>query len=969
MRMLFKKLTAIFLAVLMIMSVMSVVSVSASQKDDKGQYMIKFTNTKGWADIYVHAWNNDNPYLCGDWPGWKMENTFIGYDSWGNSIIWLYIPGDATGFVVSNGQGDQTNDITDFSPEGYWVDDNGQAQPWGGTDDESSSGSTEYNGEVSGNLKFIDTYRWGNIHCYAWNDDGDENAPWPGVKMDGPGDDGYGNPQYGTDLSDEFTHVIFNDGVGTDGGGNQTEDLDWNSGIAGFYFDESGSIATWNNGGWSGSGGYSGGGEECSSIAEESSSSGEEVSDSLKFKDYQGWGNIHCYAWNDYGVENAPWPGVKMDGPGDDGFGNPQYSTNLSDVYTHIIFNDGRGTDGGGYQTPDLYYDSGVIGVYFDCDKWYYIRHNPSVGIDDIEYDESVYDGDYLIFDFSNYNTDLATKWYCWTWKDGESGRWADIRVLSSSRIRFENIESNIKLIQMPADSSPDLDGIIYCRTENLNIESDTLVLLGKYPWGELSYKWAGKRLGESEPEEITEVEETSTYTEPDTTEPDTETTEAPEKTSEPEETTEEPEERTTIPEETDDPSIPLTAQVRLNGAVVKSQQIYGDTLRVTYMLTSPDPVVDAQATLTYDNKKLRFKSWEFPLVDAAVIDNTNVSENKAAFNFTSPKKPYNFSFGEILVSVEFSVISGSTGYANVDLRMVELDTDKSLVTNGVVEAVDQSVFDSLKDVDVFAGYPPSETETETETESRTEAETVTESGTEAETATESGTEIETATESGTEAETATESRTEAETATESGTEAETATEAEETTEYIADREFNFLPDKQDYLNGCDVKFIIRDSYGSYHTYQMTKTPLVYNGVPVFSATVPGSIVPKLVQFQVYYGEVWRGQLTLTDDLLSNTDGKIITGDGSILGENEPTTTATAPATQPYFGVRGDVDGNESFDVRDATAIKQFVAELIELSPQQQLIANVNNDDVVDVRDATALQQILAELRDFDYYD
>jgi hypothetical protein len=244
MKMCFKKLTASFLAVLMVISVLSVMTVSAAQKNDKGEYMFKFTNTKNWSDIYVYAWNNDNTSLCGDWPGWKMESPYTVTD-YGQEIFWLVVPCDATAFLVHNGQGEMTTDITDFSPEGYWVDDTNQAQPWYDYSDDSSGASTENDDDVSGNLLFTDTLNWGNIHCYAYNDDGGENASWPGVKMDGPRNDGWGYQQYGIYLSDVYTHVIFNDGRGTDAGGNQTPSLDYSYGIKGYYYDYETGWASW----------------------------------------------------------------------------------------------------------------------------------------------------------------------------------------------------------------------------------------------------------------------------------------------------------------------------------------------------------------------------------------------------------------------------------------------------------------------------------------------------------------------------------------------------------------------------------------------------------------------------------------------------------------------------------------------------------------------------------------------------
>lgn len=67
------------------------------------------------------------------------------------------------------------------------------------------------------------------------------------------------------------------------------------------------------------------------------------------------------------------------------------------------------------------------------------------------------------------------------------------------------------------------------------------------------------------------------------------------------------------------------------------------------------------------------------------------------------------------------------------------------------------------------------------------------------------------------------------------------------------------------------------------------------------------------------------------------------------------------------IGMLGDVDGNESVNVRDATLIQKASAGLETLTEDQKKLANVTGDtnangDVVNVRDATAIQKFVAGL-------
>ena len=61
-------------------------------------------------------------------------------------------------------------------------------------------------------------------------------------------------------------------------------------------------------------------------------------------------------------------------------------------------------------------------------------------------------------------------------------------------------------------------------------------------------------------------------------------------------------------------------------------------------------------------------------------------------------------------------------------------------------------------------------------------------------------------------------------------------------------------------------------------------------------------------------------------------------------------------------GFIGDTDMSDSVNVRDATTIQKFAADLITLNEHQMLLADVNFDGKVNVKDSTAVRKALADL-------
>jgi hypothetical protein len=254
-----------------------------------------------------------------------------------------------------------------------------EATPGESTPDEPTEPGYTGGGEGSETIKFADTLGWEDIYCYAYNDNGEENAAWPGVKMEGPGYDDFGTPQYYIDISEKYTYVIFSSGD------NQSPQLDYYPGILGYYSDGN-DFYSWSAEGGEGTGSSGSGGTEIDptepgvlpteapeatestvpsevteSVApsETTDGSGEGAGSSgyggevdptetepaeeaenqsyLYLENAQNLENVYCYAFNDNGAENAPYPGVLMEGKFS--YGNSEfYRTLISNKYTHVMF-------------------------------------------------------------------------------------------------------------------------------------------------------------------------------------------------------------------------------------------------------------------------------------------------------------------------------------------------------------------------------------------------------------------------------------------------------------------------------------------------------------------------------------------------------------------------------------------------------------------------------------------------------
>ena len=80
----------------------------------------KLTDNFGWGSAYVYAWDADGNALNGEWPGAAQAETTT--NDYGETQFICYVPEGAVGVILSNGNGAQTEDITDFTHAGYWMD-------------------------------------------------------------------------------------------------------------------------------------------------------------------------------------------------------------------------------------------------------------------------------------------------------------------------------------------------------------------------------------------------------------------------------------------------------------------------------------------------------------------------------------------------------------------------------------------------------------------------------------------------------------------------------------------------------------------------------------------------------------------------------------------------------------------------------------------------------------------------------
>ena len=79
----------------------------------------EFENSLNWENVYVYAWFEDGNQNA-EWPGVKLTDCKI--NDYGQQVYTVNVPNNAAGVILTDGEGHQTDNITDYSPAYYYLD-------------------------------------------------------------------------------------------------------------------------------------------------------------------------------------------------------------------------------------------------------------------------------------------------------------------------------------------------------------------------------------------------------------------------------------------------------------------------------------------------------------------------------------------------------------------------------------------------------------------------------------------------------------------------------------------------------------------------------------------------------------------------------------------------------------------------------------------------------------------------------
>ena len=190
------------------------------EDDPQPKESFLLTDNFGWGAAYVYAWDAAGQPISGEWPGAAQAETII--NDFGETQFRCYIPEGAVGVILNNGT-EQTEDITDFTYDGYWMD---------GTKNEKGHylvtgwrsnpiDDEDHNHEPQGSFLLTDNFGWGAAYVYAWDAEGNPiNGAWPGASQAETIINDYGETQFRCYVPDDAVGVILNNG-----GSEQTEDI------------------------------------------------------------------------------------------------------------------------------------------------------------------------------------------------------------------------------------------------------------------------------------------------------------------------------------------------------------------------------------------------------------------------------------------------------------------------------------------------------------------------------------------------------------------------------------------------------------------------------------------------------------------------------------------------------------------------------------------------------------------------
>ena len=186
------------------------VSSFADTQPDETAYKLYFDNTAGWADVYVHIWQEDGASLT-TWPGWHLQKD-PGIDAY-----WCEVPRSMWNRAIfHNNAGTQTENL-EVSAENNEADCAGNVKPRTGPTpttvpeptEEPTNAPTEaptatveptevptnaptevpatptpiVADETAYRLYFDNTANWDHVFVHIWQDGGASLTTWPGYEL------------------------------------------------------------------------------------------------------------------------------------------------------------------------------------------------------------------------------------------------------------------------------------------------------------------------------------------------------------------------------------------------------------------------------------------------------------------------------------------------------------------------------------------------------------------------------------------------------------------------------------------------------------------------------------------------------------------------------------------------------------------------------------------------------------------
>ena len=199
------------------------------------KYTIYCKPKSGWTGVNLHIWKTDGSSLT-TWPGAAMTSDGDGWYSY--EVIDINEGYDSILFNDGiDAEATKTADITMDPTKRYYVMD---ALGWA-----SSKQATDVAPVIPSKIAISDGKGWGQIYAYFFANNQPVGTSWPGTAMTKESTNEYGQGVFVINVPDGATHVIFNNGSGT-----QTVDIKLDS-TTGYWVNSAGSDGKYTVGTWS----------------------------------------------------------------------------------------------------------------------------------------------------------------------------------------------------------------------------------------------------------------------------------------------------------------------------------------------------------------------------------------------------------------------------------------------------------------------------------------------------------------------------------------------------------------------------------------------------------------------------------------------------------------------------------------------------------------------------------------------